>query len=248
MSDDPHSSGSPEEPPELSLSQSKALIPLLAIFGLTVIAIFVFILRGETYYPEEGSIADKACGPGDFKERLAAFDPLAGIETDQEGSFAVPAPPFSEGIFPCSDCHEPDMTNPERRQLTDMHEDIVLKHDEENRWCLDCHDADDRDHLRLASGKLIPFTESYKLCGQCHGPKYRDWKRGIHGKRTGYWNGHKRYLLCVHCHNPHHPKFAKMKPFPPPVRPQFLRHDAETLGAKPQPRPAEDTTEESTHG
>jgi len=52
-----------------------------------------------------------------------------------------------------------------------MHGDIVLKHDEEHRWCLDCHDADDRDRLHLASGERISFDESYLLCGQCHGEK-----------------------------------------------------------------------------
>jgi hypothetical protein len=108
-----------------------------------------------------------------------------------------------------------------------MHGDIVLHHDEEHRWCLDCHDVNDRDHLRLASGALVPFTESYRLCGQCHGTQYRDWRAGIHGKRTGYWEGSKRYLLCVHCHNPHSPRFAALQPLPPPVRPQFLRSEGE---------------------
>jgi|GEM_PF-4292866 len=55
-----------------------------------------------------------------------------------------------------------------------------------------------------------------------HGDKFRDWKVGIHGKRTGYWNGEKQYLLCAHCHNPHSPSFKAMKPMPPPVRPENL--------------------------
>jgi len=29
-----------------------------------------------------------------------------------------------------------------------------------------------------------PVHESYRLCGQCHGTQYRDWRSGIHGKRT----------------------------------------------------------------
>ena len=75
-----------------------------------------------------------------------------------------------------------------------------------------------RDSLKLASGKLLSFKESYKLCGQCHGEKLRDWKVGVHGKRTGYWNGKKEYLLCVHCHSPHSPRFKPLSPEPPPVR------------------------------
>ncbi len=133
--------------------------------------------------------------------------------------FRVPPPPLTEGIFPCSECHASMEVDRRRRDLTDMHDDIVLKHDEEHRWCLDCHAPDDRDRLRLAGGQLIGFSESYLLCGQCHGDKLRDWKVGVHGKRTGSWNGPKQYLLCAHCHDPHAPRFKPMKPEPPPVRP-----------------------------
>lgn len=133
--------------------------------------------------------------------------------------FEVPPPPFSEDIFPCSECHADMEVNSQRRQLEDEHTNIVLKHDEEHRWCLDCHNPDDRDKLRLASGQLIDFTESYKLCGQCHGDKYRDWRAGVHGKRSGYWNGKKKYLLCAHCHNPHSPRFKPIEPKPPPKPP-----------------------------
>lgn len=133
----------------------------------------------------------------------------------------VPPPPFSEGIFPCSDCHSEENlpANKTRRPLVDAHDDIVLKHDEEHRWCLDCHDAQNRDVLHLAGGEPVPFSESYRLCGQCHGEKYRDWRVGVHGRRIGQWNGAKEYLLCVHCHNPHQPRFKPLVPKPAPLRP-----------------------------
>ena len=132
----------------------------------------------------------------------------------------VPPPPFTDGIFPCSQCHNKDMpANRTRRVLSDMHGDIELKHDEQHRWCLDCHDADNRDQLHLASGEPVKFEESYRLCGQCHGEKYRDWRAGVHGRRVGQWNGAKQYLLCVHCHSPHQPRFKSMAPQPAPVRP-----------------------------
>jgi hypothetical protein len=137
--------------------------------------------------------------------------------------FSVPAPPFSEGIFPCSECHADMTPNPKRRELTEEHTDIVLNHAQGQRWCLDCHDTNNRDRLRLVSGERIKFSESYRLCGQCHGDKYRDWKVGVHGKRTGYWNGKKEYLLCAHCHNPHDPRFKPLQPKPPPVRPEHIR-------------------------
>ena len=138
---------------------------------------------------------------------------------------AIEQPPFTDGIFPCTGCHADLVPNPVRRQLTDMHDDIsgIFDHDSDNRWCLDCHDANNRDSLKLASGKLLDFKESYKLCGQCHGEKLRDWKVGVHGKRTGEWNGKKEYLLCVHCHNPHTPRCKELTPEPPPVRQEDIK-------------------------
>ncbi len=151
--------------------------------------------------------------PGAGARQQAASQPRPGERVE------VPPPPFSDGIFPCSNCHASMTPNRTRRELTDMHTDIVLKHDEEHRWCLDCHDADNRDFLHLASGERVPFEESYRLCGQCHGEKLRDWRAGVHGRRTGQWNGHKEYLLCAHCHNPHQPRFHSIEPKPAPQRP-----------------------------
>ena len=147
----------------------------------------------------------------------------ATSDLEREGYFPVAPPPFSDGIFPCSECHGEMETNLERRELEDEHEGFTLNHGDRERWCFDCHDADDRDMLHLASGKKIPFTESYRLCGQCHGDKYRDWRGGAHGKRTGSWSGKKEYLLCAHCHNPHSPHFAPIKPLPAPTRPVETR-------------------------
>ena len=83
---------------------------------------------------------------------------------DEVPDFFVPSPPFTVGIFPCSDCHADMEVNENRREL-EFHEDIVLKHAEEQRWCLDCHNPDNRDKLRLASGELLSFKKSYYLCG-----------------------------------------------------------------------------------
>jgi hypothetical protein len=140
--------------------------------------------------------------------------------------YFVPPPPFSEDIFPCSDCHEDMEVNYRRRILEDEHVEIseMFNHASEQRWCLDCHNPDNRDVLRLANGDLISFEESYSLCGQCHGTIFRDWKAGIHGKRTGEWNGKKQYRLCVNCHNPHSPKFKPIKPMPPPDNPLEIKY------------------------
>lgn len=142
-------------------------------------------------------------------------------ESGEPKALEVGPPPFSEDIFPCSDCHDPDLeVRDKRRELKFEHTEIVLHHAEENRWCLDCHNGPDRDLLHLANGETIPFEQSYRLCGQCHGDKYRDWRAGIHGRRVGYWNGAKSYLLCVNCHNAHSPKFGALEPKPAPIRPR----------------------------
>jgi hypothetical protein len=137
--------------------------------------------------------------------------------------FPVAPPPFSDGVFPCSECHKPGDKVNRVPHAVEFHEDIVLKHDEKNRWCLDCHDAQNRDKLHLADGRLIDFTESYRLCGQCHGPTLRNWKAGEHGKRTGSWSGAKQYLLCASCHSPHSPHFKPLQPKRPPLRQEKIR-------------------------
>jgi hypothetical protein len=160
----------------------------------------------------------------DENEAEATAPAEAKVMHDLPGdALAVSPPPFSEGIFPCSECHlETDEVDTTPR-LVDFHNDGIFEHDAENRWCLDCHDATKRDFLHLADGRLIPFEESYRLCGQCHGPQLRDWRAGDHGRRTGSWSGQKEYLLCAHCHNPHSPRFKPIEPLPPPVRQEELR-------------------------
>lgn len=250
-----HPGHGPEEEPqddeiEFSIARSRALIPLLVMFGVSVLAIVISVATAKPVISPVGAVADKAFGPADFPMVFGKDEALVGLGGGGSGSsklvFPVPAPPFSEGVFPCMQCHSAIPPNPERRPLEAMHADIDFQHDAEHRWCLDCHDRDDRDQLRLANGTLVPFTESYRLCGQCHGTQFRDWRQGIHGKRTGYWNGGKRYLLCVHCHSPHSPRFAAVQPLPPPVRPQFLRREDASAAALYQ-RPDAPAGEEKNH-
>ena len=181
---------------------------------LTLGVFFSLLLLACDRQPEEAETLGRL---------VSAPQPLESPEERVE----VPPPPFSPGIYPCSNCHSMLPMNPTRRELTGFHTDIVLRHDEENRWCLDCHDSENRDQLHLASGEPVLFEESYRLCGQCHGEKYRDWRAGIHGRRSGNWNGHKSYLLCAHCHNPHEPHFQPLKPEAPPIPPEETAGDLE---------------------
>lgn len=132
-------------------------------------------------------------------------------------------PPFSPDIFPCSQCHDGG-GDPSPRKLA-FHEEIQarLTHGSPRHWCFHCHDLADRDKVHLSSGALLPFTQSYLLCAQCHYDKYRDWQLGIHGKRIGRWDGAKTYLLCVNCHDPHAPRIEALEPMPRPARPAETR-------------------------
>lgn len=129
--------------------------------------------------------------------------------------------PLDEAYFPCMDCHEGEPTNPTRRVLEEDHEDLELAHG--NLWCLSCHDADNRDVLRLSDATTVAFEESWALCTQCHGAKLADWRAGVHGKRTGSWWGPKDYRTCVTCHDAHAPAWKPIAPKPPPVHPDRIR-------------------------
>jgi cytochrome c553 len=203
---------------------------LLTLVGaIALIGLLTILMRGTSREEAVGAVGLTAFGPADFKHEIdweKALHPELPTSGNGSGEsqFQVPPPPFSEDVYPCSDCHGEDLmeTNPVPRRLTVAHEEILIDHGPTDRWCFDCHNTDKRDWLRLVDGKLVRFEESYRLCGQCHGTIYRDWRFGIHGRRSGYWNGPKVYLLCAHCHDPHAPRFSSLKPLPPPVRPALL--------------------------
>lgn len=209
-----------------------SLVILLAIFVSLSIITLLTIVRSDDEHAVHGGGGTRAFGPADFPQvdfdepLLAAVQDAA--QDEQGGTFHVPPAPFSdEDVFPCTACHADLEVDYEPRTLEMYHAEVRLDHGPEERWCFDCHNAEDRDRLRLANGTLVGFDESYRLCGQCHGTIYRDWRSGIHGRRRGFWNGSKSYLLCAHCHNPHAPRFEALEPLAPPVRPQFLRSAAE---------------------
>ena len=217
---------------EKLLPGSSSLAILLLVFLSISMLILFSIVRGGVGHVAEGDGGRQAFGPAEISGVEFDGEHLPGIEEattgPDQGEFLVPPPPWSEsGYFPCTECHADLDLNPEPRVLEEMHDDIELNHGPSDRWCLDCHNPDDRDVLRLINGRLITFDESYLLCGQCHGTIFRDWRQGIHGRRQGYWNGGKSYLLCAHCHDPHAPAFHAITPLPPPVRPQFLARTAQ---------------------
>jgi len=125
----------------------------------------------------------------------------------------------------CMDCHIifPPREDPPARLL--RHDHVALDHGINDR-CRNCHDVNDRDRLVLRSGRSIPYSQVVELCASCHGPTYRDWQRGMHGRTDGYWNvelGPQHRLSCSECHDPHNPRVPAMDPLEPLPSPLTLR-------------------------
>jgi len=120
--------------------------------------------------------------------------------------------------FRCSDCHNLFRSPPETtRQLT-QHSHVVLKHGINTR-CFNCHHIANRDAFIDDWGQEIPWNEPPRLCAKCHGPVYRDWLHGSHGRSNGYWDtsrGPQERPKCIECHDPHQPPFPPMQPAAPP--------------------------------
>jgi uncharacterized CHY-type Zn-finger protein len=146
--------------------------------------------------------------------------------------------------FECYACHEkgkpPPLRYDENHRLIipKEHSNIVMQHGshERNNHCFNCHDEHNLERFQTRDGRELTFAQSTALCGSCHGPTYRDWEAGAHGRTGGYWEhtrGPADRKDCVNCHNPHAPKFPGRKPAPGPhpLRP------AKSLGPHPLAKP-----------
>lgn len=125
--------------------------------------------------------------------------------------------------YRCTECHFSIQPPPRQNPLQSEHANIVFDHGL-NINCLNCHHPTNRDAYVDHEGNEIPPSQPARLCSKCHGPTYRDWEAGIHGRQNGYWDtskGARTKLFCVQCHDPHSPKFKPMKPLPAPQRTRF---------------------------
>ena len=129
--------------------------------------------------------------------------------------------------FDCYICHERGKPPPLRFDaehnliIPEEHKNIVMGHGTHNRNnnCFNCHDEQNLELLQTRDGRQIKLAESAPLCGSCHGPTYRDWEAGAHGRTDGHWDrkaGPAKRQICVDCHDPHHPKIPPRKPAPGP--------------------------------
>lgn len=118
----------------------------------------------------------------------------------------------------CNECHRFFDSPPAERRTLTQHTHIQLEHGLNNR-CFNCHDNDNRELLALYDGNKLGFDDVPRLCRQCHGPVFRDWERGTHGKTMGSWDassGSRVWLACNECHDPHAPAYPAYEPLPPP--------------------------------
>jgi formate-dependent nitrite reductase cytochrome c552 subunit len=129
--------------------------------------------------------------------------------------------------FECYICHEknkpPKLTLDAEGEVIvpKEHRDIVMGHGRHHRNnnCFNCHDETNLELLQTRDGKHLKIVESPALCGSCHGPTYRDWEAGAHGRTSGYWEralGPIDRKVCTSCHNPHSPPFPPRPPAPGP--------------------------------
>jgi hypothetical protein len=145
-------------------------------------------------------------------------------------------------VYPCTNCHDNTFVDPRVRQLKDEHTALEFDHGGGRIWCYDaCHNGRDMDRLVSLRHRAIDYDEPFKLCGQCHFQKQKDWAFGGHGRRAGAWpvpaavplgreqlrvmerekigtwRGPREVLACPACHNPHSPSIKPYKPSPPPT-------------------------------
>ena len=128
----------------------------------------------------------------------AAAHPAGPAEKKKEVLFEARPPPFSDGIFPCMECHK-DQKDPKRRELA-FHDEqqSVFDHDAEHRWCLDCHDL--AEPRRAAARERRDRCRSPSRTGCAASATATSTATGAPactGSGSGCGTAQKTYLLCV---------------------------------------------------
>jgi len=191
------------------------------LFPLLVVTVFTL---DPAAHAADGTPASEPQPKLPVVERPAAAQPPVGLPTDTHLDKTPPRQ--TKGLdlvklgwtYNCMECHkllkQPKWTYD--RPMVE-HKDIALNHGN-NRFCLNCHHATNRNAFVDYDGSEIKQSDVVLLCAKCHGPTYRDWQAGVHGRQNGFWNtdlGESTKLRCIQCHDPHNPRFQAMKPLPP---------------------------------
>ncbi len=157
-------------------------------------------------------------------EPVIPFEEPAGIDA----SLLAPLPKAPRPSAPvteisgfemrCNACHRLFESKRKVPEHLKRHDEIVLKHGANDR-CYNCHSRKNRERFVRHDGTWIPFETPELLCAKCHGPTFRDWQKGIHGKTLGSWiptSDKLTRLRCNNCHDPHSPAFEQVYPMPAP--------------------------------
>ena len=179
--------------------------PVLLLTGL---AIFFGPRQAPVPLPEATAVAASQIDPSPLRKTI--HDPPR-----------LPIAGYEKG---CVDCHALFRSQSTTQFAMFQHEEIrrMLDHGLNTR-CYNCHDLEARDRLVLHDGSTIGYDQVEYLCAKCHGPTFRAWQLGSHGKTLGYWDREKgtpEKLKCTQCHDPHVPAFSKFHLLP---RPNTLR-------------------------
>lgn len=137
--------------------------------------------------------------------------------------------------YNCMECHKLFPAKWHYDRPMNEHKDLKLDHGN-NRFCLNCHHPKNRNAFVDYDGSEIAQADVVLLCAKCHGPTYRDWQAGVHGRQNGHWDtkkGDKTKLRCIQCHDPHAPNFQAMKPLPPLTYPARAANRPQSAGSAP---------------
>lgn len=156
-------------------------------------------------------LRDTSAGLHDIAPVRGTRTPLSVVMNDRE--------------YTCGMCHIELVERLREKALKEDHKNIRFRHGA-NLLCLNCHNSDNPDTFVNQDGSPIPAAQSSILCGKCHSSRMDEWRIGIHGRQNGHWDvkfGEQVNLDCIQCHDPHTPRFPKMKPEPPLVLSRFDR-------------------------
>jgi hypothetical protein len=190
---------------------------LIKILGLLVVGFFVCLLGA-------GSSAQQAPESLD-----STATPPSLLSTDQLKLQTRALPARSDE---CQLCHTKKSRkfikknpNPKRE-----HENISPTHGKRQMSCNMCHDINNHNFLIKTTRYPADFSNSSPVCAHCHNERYRDWKRGLHGKRIGGWARPLSQFNCIDCHRPHSVSFPHMESMPPPrLSPEVILHESEKV-------------------
>jgi len=139
--------------------------------------------------------------------------------------------------YTCMDCHRIIPSPAETFRRLTQHTEVEFNHGLNTR-CFNCHHSSNRNAFVDDFGEEIPWDQPQRLCAKCHGPVYRDWQAGSHGRSNGHWDttrGSQTRLRCIECHDPHTPPFMGMTPAPGPSTLRMGLQEPPTHGSKRDP-------------